>query len=553
MNLLDRSIASIAPTWALRRAESRARLQGAMALRARLEREGGLDSSRSMRFRSMFGLARGRRYEGAANTNRTAGWVAGAHSANAEIGPALDRLRARSRDLVRNNGWAARAVRYLTTNTVGSVGMVPSPMGEADGARSRELVDAWSGFMGSTEIDPGGQLTFAAMQAMAVRSQMEGGEVLIRRRWRRSTDGFELPFQLQLLEADHIDTERFGMNGRNTIIQGVEFSPLGERVAYWLFPVHPGELYSTGGFMGESKRIPARDICHFFEPLRVGQVRGVPRGCPVLIKHRDQADYDDATLVRAKVAALTVAFIRKPFDEDMPAATADATAAGEADYPIEEMTPGMLEYLRPGEDVSFNSPLDHTSVEEFSRLTCRQIAAGWGVSYEALTGDLTSVTFSSAKIGRMMETAELDAYRRLWFVPQVCHKVWRWFQEAAQVEGIVAPGPLLRASWTPPRREMIQPAQEIRAMREQVNAGLLTWSEALRQLGYNPRHVAEEMKTDLEALAELGVEPDLLIKLAAEAEDAEDDDPAIETGTDASRSLARNGVRAIAEIAGNRS
>lgn len=554
MNPIESMIRSLAPERALRRFEARKRLELAEAVHARALARAGLDPSQGQNtLRSLLGRLRARRYEGAAISSRTAGWTAGHHSANAEIAPVVDRLRNRSRDLVRNNGWAARAVRHIQTCTVGSVGMVPSASSrEGDEKRGRELVDLWNEVMGSTEIDPAGKLTFPAMQSLAVRGQIEAGEVLIRRRWRRDGDGQTLPFQLQMIEADHIDTAKFGDYGKNQIFYGVEFSPIGSLEAYWLFDTHPGEALGRGDYSMTSKRVPARDIAHFFEPLRIGQVRGVPRGCPVLIRHRDQADYDDATLVRAKIAALTVAFVTKPFDEDVPsvASAGSGENVGSGQLPVEEMVPGMLEYLAPGESVEFNNPISHDSIEEFSRVTCRQIAAGWGISYEGLTGDLSNVNFSSAKIGRITEAAELDAYRRLWFVPQVCDPVWKWFQEAAQLKGLVEPGRIMPASWTPPRREMIQPEKEINAMKAQIDAGLLTPSEALRQLGYNPRHVLDELKADLAALDQAGVKPSLLVRLVQESsEDSSDqDDPEIPTGTEDSRRLAVNGARAIAGL-----
>ncbi|MFZ1413221.1 MAG: phage portal protein, partial [Defluviicoccus sp.] len=80
MNLLDRAIGLVAPGARLRRAQARA----AIAMLARS-------------------------YEGARIGRRTEGWVVAGTSANAEIGTALVRLRDRTRDLVRNNPYAAKA------------------------------------------------------------------------------------------------------------------------------------------------------------------------------------------------------------------------------------------------------------------------------------------------------------------------------------------------------------------------------------------------------------------------------------------------------------
>ena len=49
-----------------------------------------------------------RRFEGAAGGRRNDGWQAHGSDANAEIGPALSRLRNRARDLRRNNQIALR-------------------------------------------------------------------------------------------------------------------------------------------------------------------------------------------------------------------------------------------------------------------------------------------------------------------------------------------------------------------------------------------------------------------------------------------------------------
>src|SRR5512144_1235180 len=103
MNWLDRTIGFVAPAAALRRARHRA---------------------------AMVALARN--YEGARVGRRTEGWVVAGTSANAEIGTALSRLRDRSRDLVRNNPYAAKAVQALLSNLVGT-GILPrAPRAAAD-------------------------------------------------------------------------------------------------------------------------------------------------------------------------------------------------------------------------------------------------------------------------------------------------------------------------------------------------------------------------------------------------------------------------------------
>src|SRR5690242_2748247 len=80
---------------------------------------------RRLQYRKAFNVMQ-RRYEAAAGGRRTANWVATSSSANVEIHNALTFLRNRSRDLVRNNGYAKKAVNEIANNVVGT-GIMPTP------------------------------------------------------------------------------------------------------------------------------------------------------------------------------------------------------------------------------------------------------------------------------------------------------------------------------------------------------------------------------------------------------------------------------------------
>ncbi|MEM7197618.1 MAG: phage portal protein, partial [Pseudomonadota bacterium] len=100
MNLLDRAIASFAPRWGVERAAARALLD--------------------LHKRSFAGA--GQNFRGG---QRGDNWLAPATSANAEIAQGLVSLRNRSRDMIRNNGWAARGQEIWTSNLIGGHGLQP--------------------------------------------------------------------------------------------------------------------------------------------------------------------------------------------------------------------------------------------------------------------------------------------------------------------------------------------------------------------------------------------------------------------------------------------
>ena len=136
-NLLDRALAGIAPGIARRRYADRLSMY-------RLET-----------------MARG--YDGAARGRGTENWLAGNTSANAEIEAAASMLRARSRDLVRNNPIAANAVQVLVSSMVGT-GIRPRAA-TADPALNKRIDDLWKRFEGSCDFH--GQTDIYGLQALA--------------------------------------------------------------------------------------------------------------------------------------------------------------------------------------------------------------------------------------------------------------------------------------------------------------------------------------------------------------------------------------------------
>mgnify|MGYP000910321870 CR=1 FL=1 len=68
------------------------------------------------------------------------------------------------------------------------------------------------------------------------------------------------------------------------------------------------------------------------------------------------------------------------------------------------------------------------------------------------------------------------------------------FIEAAIVAGHIAES--VPAGWTPPRREMIDPTKETAAAKEQVRCGFISRSEVVRQNGFDPDQVLDEIAED---------------------------------------------------------
>ena len=72
------------------------------------------------------------------------------------------------------------------------------------------------------------------------------------------------------------------------------------------------------------------------------------------------------------------------------------------------------------------------------RLQLHAIAAGVGLTYELLTGDLSQVNYSSIRAGLMEFRRRMEALQWQLLVPGLCQPVWRRFVLAAQAIGAAA-------------------------------------------------------------------------------------------------------------------
>ncbi|MEL6716738.1 MAG: phage portal protein, partial [Planctomycetota bacterium] len=320
-----------------------------------------------------------------------------------------------------------------------------------------QIEAAWKRWAESTRCDADGRHNLYGLQSLAMRAIAESGEVLLRMRPRRVSDGLEIPMQLQLLEADHLDTSKDGDAERtgHTIVQGVEFNAIGRRVAYWVFRTHPGDARSSAS--RQSVRVTADRMLHLFRVDRPGQVRGVPWAAPIAVRAHELKDYEDAQLLRQKIAACFAVFREDTNVEMEPGPAAQAAQSEEGELGRDSVEPGMIEDLPAGKKVTFAQPPGVGGYDEFVTRQLRAVASGFGVSYEALTGDYSTVNFASGRMGHVEFQRNVTTWQNDLMVMQLCRPVWAWFEEAAELAGVRNEG--LDPSWILPRREMFDPTR----------------------------------------------------------------------------------------------
>lgn len=460
-NWIDRAISWVSPQWGLQR--SRARLAQATVRLA---------------------------YEGAKTGRRTSGWSSSNKSANAEIGTDLATLRERSRELVRNNHFAAKAALEFAVKTVGA--------GITARTQSEQCQAMWE--LWQRECSADGLPHFAAIQSLVARTVFEAGECLVRRRTRTQSvaAGMSVPIQLQVLEPDFLDMSKTSsLQDGGYIIHGVEFNSWGQRVAYWLFPQHPGEVVTVNWSRTNlaSTRVPADEVLHIFDvtTTRPGQVRGVPHLAPVMLAMRDLDDWEDAELVRKKTEACLAAFIFSSDDNGLGPQT-NGTSSDGVTILQEQFQPGMLARLRPGEDVKFNQPAYAGGYADYKRSRVRDLATGMGMLYEILAGDLSQTNYSSYRSGLLAYRDRVQSLQWNVFVPMLCDPVWRWFVQAAEDFAGLATEAGYPVAWGPPPFDLLDREAEAKADQLELMIGKKSWPQLVTEQGEDPRKQLNEIQ-----------------------------------------------------------
>ncbi len=457
--VFERKLADIFPGWALKRSISR------------------------------MGLEHARSYDAAKVGRRTSGWTANGGSANAALGEGLSRIRNRARDTIRNNEYAKRAVGVYGSNVV-SYGISIVPANKTENA-------SWLAWSNSLECDADGTSNLAGLIKLAVTERFGAGEVLIRRRWRKASDGLTVPLQLQVLEADHLDEHKTGplANG-NYCILGKEYDLLGTCVAYWIFPEHPGEVTGWRSSSLVSKRVPASEIIHYFKRDRPSAVRGVSELAVSLLRYRDMAEWHDAELVRKKMEACVMAII----SSDKP----DKALGLASTNGIEKMRPGLIARIGNSEQITFNNPVASGAGGEFTRFELHALAVGSGITYAQLTGDMSQANFSSNRMGLLEFRSLIEQEQWLSLVPQVLQRVRTWWREAAALQGIALGNQALDA-YTMPAKPQVDPLKDTMTAKEAIRGGGMTLSEWLREKGTTLDAYIAERQAELEKLQAAGL------------------------------------------------
>lgn len=483
-----------------------------------------------------------RLYAGAEVGRLTADWNPINTSADAELVTSMRLLRGRCRQLVRDNEHAKNALRIIGNNIIGSgIGMqalVKTASGKLVSRINDDIESAWQSWCAAESCHSAARLSFADLEQVAIKSIARDGEVLIRKVKKAFGKDNKIPFALEIIEADRlvdVYSQATAPGTGNRIRMGVEIDDWDRPVAYWLYPVHPGDYQFSTFVASRYLRVPADEMIQLYLIDRWPQTRGEPWFHTALKRLNNMGGYEEAEIVAARASASIMGLITSPETPEP-----DDIEGGER---LTDLTPGTVHHLQPGEQFTGFAPTrPNASLEPFMRHMLRAVAAGVGCSYESLSRDYSQSNYSSSRLA-LLDDRDLWRMVQGWFIRNFRAQIHREWLEAAVLAGELSSIRDFfdnRRKYTDAVRfkprgwSWIDPTKEVGAYKEAVRCGFMTVADVISQTaaGADPEDSFKARREELDLMAELDLVFDTdpaqvddkgkgqVIQPAAEQEDA---------------------------------
>lgn len=443
----------------------------------------------------------------------TASLASWSNSINADNDVALPILRARARALAANNEHGKRFLSLVATNVVGRRNpklqvraMMANPDRKGQPVLDKVANDTieihWDRW-GKTADITGRHRSIYTLMRTIIKSVARDGEALVRIvRDRRLPYGLGL----QLLEADRLDDARnVRLDNGNTVRQGVEIDGTGRAVAYWVRTAHPGENYATRS--ADIERVPAAQMMHVFLNERAEQVRGVTWFHAVIIRASVIHNFEEAAVVAAQIGASKIAALERSEEApDAISSMADGKTSSGLSINVEA---GEMFELPAGYKLnSWNPEYPHANFESFLKACLRGLAAGWDVASHNLTGDMTEVNYSSARIAELNERETWMGLQD-WFIESFAMPLYEEWLALALLNGAI----IFENSGKPLPADKLQ--KFLSASRFQGRRW--SWVDPSKEADANEKQLANKLTSRTRLAAEQGEEfDDILDELAQE-------------------------------------
>lgn len=463
-----------------------------------------------------------RSYKAAQSDRLVADWLSAGGDINQELKSQLPVLRSRAREAEQNSNMAQRFLSLCETHIVGPEGFALQLQGKLSGeldSETNKLIEQEYRKWSRTGVcENSGRHSMASLCRSGIRSAARDGELLWRMHDVRPDANNPWGFFIEALDParlDHLLNE--DLKNGNRIRLGIELTPSGRPVAFHL---KKGGANTLAYNRDSHERVVAEDIIHWFRQERPEQLRGPTWMASGLLTLHHIDACQEAAIVACRAGASKMGFFKQT--EMGAGAHALSDSKGADGSELTEFEPGHIGKLPVGWDFTgFDPRYPHEAYADFMKIFHRDLSVGWGVSYHALTGDLTDVNFSSIRSGTLEERDQWKVLQDLFSDPVLRRVYSRWLSAALMNGRFFSQQKKMNAAmfleiygehrWQGRRWPWVDPEKDINTVIKSINAKLNSPQRAAAELGVDVEEILDDLVVFAKMIADKKLTPGPII------------------------------------------
>lgn len=438
----------------------------------------------------------------------------------------------RTADLAANDWAAGSALSAITMNAIGT-DLVPQAAIPAellgisvqDAEKTGKALE-WAFARWCGHADAAGQLNFADLQLLGLRTMLSQGEMLHLAvslpEQERIAFGSPFSLAIQAIRPERLQTPA-DLETDPFVRDGIRFSASGRPLSYFIANPAPGFQDSFANCdsltSADFSEIPwgsagRRNVFHLFRREEEEQIRGVSAFAPGIALFRNLSDALNNELMSQAIAASFSVFIETESPSVKPY-MGETEDSEEEDERYERFEPGRVYYGNKGQKPQMlESSRPGSNFASFVEIILRAMAASQGIPYETLVKDYSKTNYSSMRAA-LNEAWKLYSFYRAWFGRNYCQPIWEMVCEEAILRGMVrlpknapdfasARDLWCNADWRGPARGFVDPVKEVQSIILALQNNLMTYGEAWAERGGDFGEACETMLAEKKMLDSLG-------------------------------------------------
>lgn len=416
-----------------------------------------------------------------------------------------DDVRARARDLERNSDIMNSVTGAFKRNVVGGGYQIQVKTDNPE--LNKKIEKAWKKWCKKRNCDVTGTQSLNQIIRMAVeRKKVDGGILFVKR---YTSEGF-VPFQLQMIEVDELDTSAVQpRNTGNKVVGGIEYNSYNKPIGYFI------RQYDIDGFsQREPVYIEAKDVIFYFTKKRPSQLREISDMSPTIPRIRDVNEFMTAVSVKERIEACLSIFIKKAFPTTGIGRGNNIAAASNEriSYEGKTISPGMIKEMNVGDEIQVVNPSGQgADATSFTKLQQRLVGAGQGISYEATSRDMAESTYSSARQGLIEDDLTYKEDKEL--LIEILDEIYETFIISAVLCGVLDikdfwkdKDKYLDHEWIQEPKPWIDPQKESNANMIALKTGQKTYKQIAAENGRDWRSQIDDIAEVIEYGKEKGID-----------------------------------------------